>query len=161
MKKVFLGLGSNIGDRIKNLDEAVAGIKETVGDIVAYSSVYVAEPWGFESETGFLNRVICVETNLSPSGLLERALIIESRMGRLRKGKKYAPRIIDIDILLYDNLVIEEESLKIPHPLLHQRKFVLIPLCEIAPNLKHPLLKKTISLLLKSCPDRSKVVKFK
>jgi len=160
MKRAFLGLGSDLGDRSQNLDDAKTGIKETIGKIIAASSVYETEPWGFKSKTRFLNQVVSVDTDLTPSGLLGRILMIESQLGRLRGEKQYASRKIDIDILLYDNSVMEEASLTIPHPLIHKRRFVLVPLCEIAPDLTHPVLKKSIKYLLKKCPDKCKVVPF-
>lgn len=158
MKNAFLGLGSNHGNRLKNLDNAKIGILESIGEIITASSVYETEPWGFKSETQFLNQVVLVKTELTPSGLLGRILMIESQLGRLRGEKQYASRKIDIDILLYDNSVMEEASVTIPHPLIHKRRFVLVPLCEIAADLIHPVLKKSIKYLLKKCPDKCKVV---
>jgi 2-amino-4-hydroxy-6-hydroxymethyldihydropteridine diphosphokinase len=146
---------------LKNLDDAKIGIGESVGKIITASLVYETEPWGFKSETEFLNQVVLVETNLSPSGLLGRVLMIESQLGRLRDEKQYTSRKIDIDILLYNNSIIKDVSLVIPHPLMHERRFVLTPLCEIAPDLIHPALKKSIKYLLKKCPDKCKVVLYK
>jgi 2-amino-4-hydroxy-6-hydroxymethyldihydropteridine diphosphokinase len=102
--------------------------------------------------------VVKVETNLTPSGLLGRILMIESLSGRVRGEKQYSSRVIDIDILLYEDLVIDEKSLAIPHPLMHERRFVLVPLCEIAPEILHPVLKTSFAFLLKSCKDKSKVL---
>jgi 7,8-dihydro-6-hydroxymethylpterin-pyrophosphokinase len=101
--------------------------------------------------------VVEVETQLSPSGVLGAILMIEAHLGRIRSEKQYSSRVIDIDILLYDDKVIDEKSLKVPHPLMHERKFVLVPLCEIAPELIHPILKKPISSLVELCPDKTKV----
>jgi len=157
MKKVFLGIGSNLGNRSENLKEALVKIGEHIGKIKCASSVYETEPWGFSSENKFLNMVVKVETSLTASDLLKRVLMIESLLGRLRDGSGYKSRTIDIDILLYGNQVLKENELIIPHPRLHERKFVLVPLCEIAPNKVHPLLKKTIRVLLKECTDKSKV----
>jgi len=157
MKKVFLGLGSNLGDRVNNFQEAKIRIGESIGKIVSESSVYETEPWGFKSDKKFLNMVICAETDLSPSGLLGRILMIESQLGRIRYETQYASRNIDIDILMYNNDIVDEAALKIPHPGMHERRFVLAPLCEIAPDLLHPVLKKSIKELLESCPDTAKV----
>jgi 2-amino-4-hydroxy-6-hydroxymethyldihydropteridine diphosphokinase len=155
MRKVFLGLGANLGDRELNLQTALENIRENIGKVVLLSSVYETEPWGFSSDDQFLNMVTEVETKLNPSGLLGRILMIEANMGRLRSGNIYASRQIDIDILLYGNKILETKSLVIPHPKLHERKFVLVPLCEIAPDFVHPVLNKDIKTLLKECTDYS------
>jgi 2-amino-4-hydroxy-6-hydroxymethyldihydropteridine diphosphokinase len=162
MKTVFLGLGSNLGDRAKILQDAKKNIEESIGRIKSVSLVYETEPWGFESESKFLNMVLSVETDLSPSGLLGRILMIESRLGRIRYkcGFKFSSRSIDIDILLYNNEVVNETALQIPHPGMHLRRFVLEPLSKIAPELIHPVLKKTILTLLEECKDTGKVVEY-
>jgi deoxyguanosine kinase len=157
MGKAFLGLGSNMGNKQGNLNKALILIEESIGRIIASSSVYNTEPWGFKSKEIFLNMVICVESSLTPSGLLGRILMIESRLGRLRNDQQFVSRIIDIDILLYDNLVMNAESLIIPHPRMTERRFVLVPLCEIAPEVIHPLFNKTILSLLEECKDSSRV----
>ncbi|MDQ1296630.1 MAG: hypothetical protein QG611_608 [Bacteroidota bacterium] len=157
MKRVFLGIGSNLGKRENNILEAVERIRELVGPVINSSSIYETEPWGFRSKKYFLNMVIEVETKLKPSGLLGRLLMIESLLGRVREGKKYKSRIIDLDILLYNDKVLESSALVIPHPMIRERKFVLVPLCEIAPDIVHPVMKKTISELLKDCQDKSKI----
>ena len=159
MKKVFLGIGTNLGNRESNLKEAVARIEEYIGPVVKSSSVYETEPWGFQTENEFLNMVVKVETKLTPSGLLGRILMIESLSGRVRGEKQYTSRVIDIDLLLYENMIIDEESLKIPHPLMHERRFVLVPLCEIESQMIHPVLNKSIASLLGACKDKSKVKK--
>ena len=157
MKKVFLGLGSNLGNRVENLISAKVRIGELIGPVVSESPVYETEPWGFESDEKFLNMVLCAETDLSPSGLLGRILKIESQLGRIRSEARYSSRNIDIDILLYNNEIINETALIIPHPRMHERRFVLVPLNEIASELKHPVLKKSIKALLEECKDDSKV----
>jgi 2-amino-4-hydroxy-6-hydroxymethyldihydropteridine diphosphokinase len=158
MKTAFLGIGTNIGRREDNLRDAVTKIEEHIGKVMVSSSVYETEPWGFQSMDKFLNMVVKVETKLTPSGLLGRILMIESLLGRVRGEKQYSSRVIDIDILLYEDLVIDELSLKIPHPLLHERKFVLIPLSGLAPEIIHPVLNKSICTLLELCEDKSKVL---
>ncbi len=160
MNRVFLGLGSNLGNREEILREAIRNIEESCGSLILISSLYVTEPVGFTGGD-FLNIVICIETRLTPSGLLGRILKAESQLGRLRIGTGYASRTIDIDILLFDNEIIDSECLVVPHPRMHLRKFVLEPLNEIAGNLLHPVLNKTISELLAECSDKSSVIKFK
>jgi len=160
MKIVFLGIGTNLGNRESNLEEAVARIREYIGPVLDSSSIYETEPWGFHAKDEFLNKVVKVNTELTPSGLLGRILMIESLLGRVRGQVRYSSRLIDIDILLYEDLIVEEESLKIPHPLLQQRKFVLVPLCEIASEIIHPVMKKSIAELLEICEDKSEVKKF-
>ncbi len=156
----FLGLGTNLGDREENLRKAIAMIGESIGTVVLCSSVYQTEPWGFQSENEFLNAVIKVKTSLKPSGLLGRILMIEAQLGRLREGKGYSSRIIDIDILLYGNEIIKKKGLQIPHPLIQDRRFTLVPLCDIAPEMVHPVLRKTFAELLEDCKDESEVKKI-
>jgi len=159
MKKIFLGLGTNLGDREHNLREAIIKIEEQIGRVVNSSAVYESAPWGFDSEEDFLNMVVSVETEQNPSEVMKKIVIIESMLGRERNQDRYSSRIIDIDILFYDDLVLKEDGLKIPHRLIHERKFVLVPLCELAPEMIHPVLAKSMKVLLEECRDRSKVVK--
>ena len=161
MNRIFLGLGTNLGDRAKNLQAALEKIIESVGAVASSSSVYETEPWGFASENKFLNMVVEVKTLLKPSGLLGRILMIESQMGRTREGKEYKSRIIDIDILLYNNRILTKSALTVPHPGLQDRRFVLEPLAEIAPDFIHPVYKKSIKDLLIECNDEGKVYKLK
>jgi 2-amino-4-hydroxy-6-hydroxymethyldihydropteridine diphosphokinase len=161
MKRVFLGIGTNLGNREGNLEQAVAKIEEYIGPILNSSSIFETEPWRFQAKDEFLNLVVKVETILTPSGLLGRIMMIESLLGRVRSETHYTSRLIDIDILFYEDMILDEETLKIPHPLLHERKFVLVPLCEIDPEMVHPVLKKSISELLEKCEDKSRVKKFK
>ncbi len=135
--KVYLGLGSNLGDRNAHIEQAITLIHERVGEVVRRSSFIETEPWGFESENKFLNAVILCETELTPRQLLKATQKIERELGRKKKSASsqishlYKDRPIDIDILLYDDLTIDERDLKIPHPLMEQRDFVMIPLREI------------------------------
>ena len=133
MHKVYLGLGTNLGDKAWNLQEAIRLIGERVGTVVRQSSFIETAPWGFESENSFLNAAICCETEKTPREVLLLTQQIERNMGRTQKSVSvgYADRPIDIDILLYDDLTVDEPDLKIPHPLMHQRDFVMIPLKEI------------------------------
>jgi 2-amino-4-hydroxy-6-hydroxymethyldihydropteridine diphosphokinase len=160
MNKVFLGLGTNMGNREANLREAVTRISVSIGEILKVSSLFETEPWGFETENNFLNMAVEVETSHTPSGVLGAILMTEAQMGRIRTETQYSSRIIDIDILFFDDLIMDEITLKIPHPLLHKRKFVLVPLNEIAPDFIHPVLKKSIGSLLNSCEDLSEIRKI-
>jgi 2-amino-4-hydroxy-6-hydroxymethyldihydropteridine diphosphokinase len=165
MSITFLSIGTNLGNKESNLDHAIEKIEEYIGRILRYSSIYETEPWGFQAKNEFLNMAVMVETDLIPSELLEKVLNIESLLGRVRSKKHYtsaySSRIIDIDILLYDNIIINEPDLKIPHPLMHHRKFVLVPLCDIAPEIIHPVLKKPFRTLLENCDDNGEVRKYK
>ena len=130
--QLFLGLGSNLGDRAENIRKAVLLIQERVGEVVRQSSLIETEPWGFESDHCFLNGVILCETTLTPRQVLRATQKIERELGRKSKTtSSYVDRPIDIDILLYDDLTVNEPDLKIPHPLMHERDFVMIPLNEI------------------------------
>ncbi len=157
----FILLGGNINPRMTYLKKAENEISTLVGDIVSKSSVYETEAWGFEAENNFYNEVLEVETSLSPNKLLNELLGIEKSLGRKRnRGGGYVSRTLDADILYYNDDIIEETELIIPHPRLHLRKFVLEPLCEIAANFIHPKLKVSNNLLLKKCDDKSMVVKI-
>lgn len=136
--KAYLGLGTNLGDRRDNLLRAVEHINEQAGHVLACSSFMETEPWGFSSNNAFLNAVIEIDTSLTPHELLHATQEIERTMGRTHKsiGGNYSDRIIDIDILLYEDIVINDTELTIPHPLMWQRDFVYEPLLEIAPHLK-------------------------
>ena len=133
MTKVYLGIGTNLGDKERNILKAYDLIEKKVGRIVRRSSIYRTEPWGFQSENEFLNTVICVETELTPQQLLAQTQQIERQMGRKQKsrGGEYHDRVIDIDILLYGDETINEPNLVIPHPLMKEREFVMKPLGEI------------------------------
>ena len=154
MAIVYLGLGTNIGNRRGNLVKAASLLAERVGDILALSGFMETEPWGFESENLFLNAAIKMETPLTPDELLSATQAIEREMGREKKSDgTYHDRVIDIDILLYDNRVIEHPGLIVPHPLMQERLFVMAPLAEIAPFERHPLLGRTFMELADSLRD--------
>jgi len=149
MPLAYLGIGSNQGNTSENLANAVRFLSLEAGKVVRQSSFYSSKPWGFESVNDFLNGALLVETDLSPENLLAAIKNIERRMGRQpRTSPSYSDRIIDIDILLYDNLVMDQPLLKIPHPLMHLRYFVLFPLAEIAPEAVHPVLNTSIAGML-------------
>lgn len=145
MAKAYIGLGTNIGNKRRNLITAAALLAERAGDVLSISSFYDTEPWGFESDNTFLNAALLLETELEPLQLLSLTQEIEKEMGRTQKSDgAYHDRIIDLDILLYDLCVINEAALVVPHPLMHKRQFVMEPLAEIAPMLVHPVLNKTM-----------------
>lgn len=149
MANVYIGLGSNLGDRKKNITNATVILGSVMGDIKILSSIYETKPWGFSSDNLFLNAVILIETDCTPETCLQMAKRIEEEMGRTyAHHERYEDRVIDIDILLYDDITIYTEKLTIPHPLIQERKFVLQPLSEIAPELIHPVLNKPIKDLL-------------
>ena len=152
MKTIFLLLGGNLGDRNQNLEDARECIALKIGTIKKTSSIYQTAAWGVENQPAFLNQVVEVSSLLSPQKTLTQINEIEKKLGRKRYQKWYA-RTIDIDILYYENEIIVEENLKVPHPFLHQRRFTLVPLAEIAPSFVHPILKKTNAELLEECED--------
>jgi len=158
---VYLGIGSSLGDRIMNLRMAKEMTESLIGRIVTSSEVYETSPWGFESTEYFLNMVIVAETLLSPDELLDKIYTIESALGRKRTEDRYTHRVIDIDILFYGNRIIETAHLIVPHPLLHKRKFVLVPLCSIAQELVHPVTGKTAKELLDECTDQGEVTLYR
>lgn len=154
---VYLGLGSNMGNRMANLRDAAGLIDKTIGKIARKSHVYETEPWGQTDQDNFLNQVLMVNTTLDPRDMLEKITLIERELGR-EKTEKWGPRTIDIDILFYGKRVVRDKGLDIPHPELHKRAFVLVPLMEIAPELEHPVLKQPIDELYMACKDPSEVV---
>lgn len=151
MAKVYLGLGTNLGDKEQNLHIAVDKIQERIGKVISLSAFYATEPWGFVSDNIFLNAACCAETVLSPLEVLNETQLIEQEIGRLQKSAddgSYTDRLIDVDLLLYDDLKMNSDSLTLPHPLMAKRLFVMEPLAEIVPNMIHPALGKTIKDLL-------------
>lgn len=158
MHTAYLLLGSNMGNKKALLQEARSLLQEKAGKIIGQSSLYESEPWGFEAHEWFINQVIIIETPLRPNELLFAAQTIEERLGRVRaQTEGYVSRPIDIDILFYNNEIIESPALTVPHPLLQNRRFTLLPLAEIVPEYKHPVLNKTIEKLLAECSDTGNV----
>ncbi len=154
---VYLGLGSNLGERRSNLSAAINALSPQVLPI-QISPIYETEPWGYEDQPHFLNQVLEGHTRLAPGDLLTYLKRIERNLGR-EESFTYGPRVIDIDILYYDDLVLESPELTVPHPYLHERAFVLIPLADIAPDLIHPVLKKSVRELARGL-NRSGVLAY-
>ncbi|MBR5663573.1 MAG: 2-amino-4-hydroxy-6-hydroxymethyldihydropteridine diphosphokinase [Bacteroidales bacterium] len=159
LESVFVLLGSNLGDRELLVNQASKMIGERCGKIVAKSRLYESEPWGFKSEHWFLNQVVKVETAFSPDALMGVLLEIEKELGRDRSvpHEGYVSRPMDLDILYFGNEIIDTQMVKAPHPRLHERRFTLLPLCDIAPDYVHPVMKKTNLQLLDECQDAGKV----
>lgn len=157
MATAYLSFGSNLGDRLQFLKEAIrkTGGSEKVS-VEKVSPIYETQPVGYEDQRWFLNLVVGIQTSLEPVPLLQFLLSIEDQMGRKRE-REWGRRNIDLDILLYDERVVDSAQLTIPHPRMHERRFVLTPLAQIAPGLLHPLLKKKVEELVKSCEDKSVV----
>jgi 2-amino-4-hydroxy-6-hydroxymethyldihydropteridine diphosphokinase len=153
MAVVFIMLGSNVPSKKKLLEKAESFLNDSLGKINEKSVLYETEPWGFKAEENFYNRVIRIQTALSPSACMKECLRIELLLGRIRSRNRYETRSIDIDILFYDDRIILEQGLQVPHPRMHLRRFVLEPLDEIAPLFVHPVLKKTVHELLQECQD--------
>jgi len=158
MNTAYLLIGGNLGDRAAYLEEAVAHIEARCGSITSRSSMYETAAWGNTNQPAFYNQALKLSTPLTPASLLEQLLAIELEMGRVRT-QKYGPRTIDLDILMIDDKVLDTPALTIPHPQLHHRRFALLPLAEIEPSLKHPVLDQTVSELLVNCTDTLDVQK--
>ena len=158
-ESVFVLLGSNLGDRELLVNQASKMISERCGKIVAKSRLYESEPWGFKSEHWFLNQVVKIETALSPDDLMKELLEIEKELGRDRSvpHEGYVSRPMDLDILYFGNEIIDTQMVIAPHPRLHERRFTLLPLCDIAHDYVHPVMKKTNLQLLDDCQDVGKV----
>ena len=159
MNKIYLLLGSNIGNSKAILAEAKTIIEKQIGAVTRQSDLYSTAAWGNLKQPDFLNQVIIVETTLHAAAAMETILGIEKKMGRVRTVKN-APRIIDIDILFFNKEIIDLQNLTVPHSQIQNRRFVLVPLNQLSPNLRHPVLKKTIHELLIHCPDTLNVKKF-
>ena len=159
MNRAYFLTGGNLGDREQYLATARSLINEQCGTIVTASSLYETAAWGKTDQPSFLNQALELDTNLNAKQLIRRILKIEKMMGRTR-DEKYGPRLIDIDMLLFNNEKHNYHFLKIPHPEMQNRRFALLPLAEIAPEIVHPVLNKTITQLLKECSDKLDVKKF-
>ncbi len=154
-----LSLGSNVGDRLNYLTLSKTAIQNYIGSIKLSSNIYETEPWGVDNQDSYLNQVIAVQTDRTPNELLNYIHLIERELGRIRRVH-YGPRTIDIDILFYGERIIDIENLKIPHPHIQKRRFILVPLSEILPKMQHPLLKKTNQELLNMVKDEGKVTEW-
>ena len=159
MNRAYLLIGGNMGNREKNFTIARGYIERYCGPVIRSSSLYETAAWGKTDQPSFLNQALEIETDLDAEQLMKQVLEMEKLMGRERK-EKYGPRIIDIDILLFNNEQYDLPFLKIPHPEMQNRRFALIPLAEIAEDLQHPVFKKTIGQLLNECPDKLEVKKY-
>jgi len=160
MHHVFLGIGGNIGNKPASFSKVHSLTDREIGAILKQSSVYESPPWGFHAEDNFWNQVLIVETELSPAEILSKIIEFESSFNRKRHSERYTSREMDVDILYYDDIFIETEDLIVPHPRLHQRLFVLVPLTEVAPDFKHPLFRMTSKQLLENCKDESVIKKL-
>ncbi len=160
MNKIFIEIGGNEGDRLKNIRTAIKLIAQFVGEIKAQSSIFETPPWGFKSEQYFYNQVLLVDSILPFQELLSKTLLIEKQMGRVRGSERYSSRTMDIDILFFNNEIINTDTLIVPHPRLHLRRFVLEPLFEIDKNHKHPIFNKTVEQLLVECEDNSECIRL-
>ena len=159
MSTAYLLIGGNLGNRKQNLLTAISLVNEQCGPLTKSSSIYETEAWGKTDQPSFLNQALEISTSLNARQLMRMILKIEKEMGRVRK-EKLGPRIIDIDILLFDNEIHDLRFLKVPHPEMRNRRFVLVPLAELNASLQHPVLKKTIAELLEECPDNLEVRKI-
>ncbi len=160
MSIAYLLLGSNLGNRLENLHKAHACLNDLVDETLKISFVYESPSWGFEHPSRFLNQAVKIGTGLSATELLKDILDIEKKLGRIRRKDAYEARSIDIDMLFFDDMIIQQKDLIIPHPRLHLRRFALLPLADIDPGLIHPLMSKSIVELITACPDKSDVVRY-
>ena len=159
-RDAYLLLGTNLGDRLKNLNTAISYVEKEVGTVFAKSSVYETEDWGKKDQPGFLNQAIALKINMPPLQFLQTLLAIEQKMGRVRL-ERWGERLIDIDLIFYGDLVLSNgEVLQLPHPEMHHRRFVLEPLNEIAENFIHPVFKEKISSILANLTDKLTVQKI-
>ncbi len=160
MNRVFLSLGSNRGNRQEYLQTAVSALEKKAGKVLKASHIYETEPWKMNDGTNFLNQVILLETSLDTQQIMDLIIETETSLGRIRSTSGYEPRTMDIDILFFNEKAITSPSVTVPHPLISERRFILEPLCELAPNYIHPLLKKSLKQLLADCPDKHTIARF-
>jgi 2-amino-4-hydroxy-6-hydroxymethyldihydropteridine diphosphokinase len=158
MSRIYLSLGSNLGYRQQNLDRAIALIGSRTGEIERRSGYYESDPWGFSSENHFFNCCLMAQTSTDPLLLMDQLLLIEKEIGRKRRDGGYSDRLIDIDLLMYDAIQMDHPRLTLPHPGMENRKFVLLPLAEIAPELIHPVTGISVARMLQLCPDQTRVI---
>lgn len=160
MNTAYLILGGNKGDKLKNLQIAIEQLEKKAGRVLKKSDIYVTAAWGNTDQPDFFNQVVCLQTELSAQELLNQLLKIEEEAGRIRGHQKWMERTMDIDILFFNDSIIKTDNLTIPHPYIQDRKFVLIPMAELAPELVHPVFKKSIETLLHECKDELEVKKI-
>jgi len=159
MSKVYFSIGSNKGNRSQLINEAIDKIDISIGKVEQKSSIYETQSWGFKSNN-FFNVCLLIESSLSVESIFNKILKIEKDMGRLKSGNKYSDRCIDIDILFVEDIIVTSKNLIIPHPRLHLRKFVLTPMLDLAPDLIHPILNKSIKQLELECDDNDQPKKI-
>jgi 2-amino-4-hydroxy-6-hydroxymethyldihydropteridine diphosphokinase len=159
-RQIYLCIGGNLGEREANLEEAVSFIDINFGDVLAVSSTYESEPWGMSDVPNFLNQVILIQSELSNQELLSEIAELEEFFGRERSSEGYVSREMDIDVLFIGAEIVDSETFKVPHPHIAERRFVLEPLAEIAPDLMHPQLKQSVTEILKACTDKGKVTRL-
>jgi 2-amino-4-hydroxy-6-hydroxymethyldihydropteridine diphosphokinase len=159
-RAIYLCIGGNLGEREANLEEALEFIDFNFGDVVGVSSIYESEPWGMSDVPNFLNQVVHIQSELTDKELLEEIADLEEFFGRERSSQGYVSREMDIDVLFIDEEVISTEALQVPHPRISERRFVLEPMAEIAPEFIHPELKQAVEVLLKACSDKGKVTRL-
>jgi 2-amino-4-hydroxy-6-hydroxymethyldihydropteridine diphosphokinase len=159
-RAIYLCIGGNLGEREANLEEAIDFIDFNFGDVVGVSSIYESEPWGMSDVPNFLNQVVHLQSELTDKELLVEIADLEDFFGRERSSQGYVSREMDIDVLFIDEEVISTEALQVPHPRISERRFVLEPLAEIAPEFIHPELKQSVEILLKACSDKGKVTRL-
>lgn len=160
MAQVILSMGSNLGNRMETLQHGLSRLSIEAGNVKQISAVYESVAWGFSVPERFLNLAVAIETELMPRELLKLIHQIEESFGRVRDGSTYRSRTLDIDIIFYEEDVIHEPDLSIPHRLMHQRLFVLLPLLDLVPNMVHPVLGKTMKELFEQCSDASDIQKY-